>query len=112
MSKDAGGSDPGREFQEIRRELAELQRENAAMRKDLANVAQAASIENVVQQGFERISNQLEPLRDMSARREYPGREAMEKFTAVQRAIAQPQWRGSNFEADFPHVGDHCQRSS
>jgi len=35
----------------------------------------------------------------------------MEKFTRIQRAIAQPLWRGTNFEAELPPGFDRCGRS-
>ena len=112
MSKDAGGPDYSREFQEMQRAIAEQRRENAEMRRELDNLTQTTTFQNVVEQGFERITTQLEPLRDLNARREYPSVADMTKFVTIQNAIAHHKWRGSKFEADLPEYSDYCNRSS
>ena len=112
MSKDAGGTDYNREFLEMQRELAEQRRVSAEMRRQLDSLAQTTTFQNVLEQGFEKITTQLEPLRDLGAKRRYPSDADISKFVDIQKAIAHPKWRGSKFDADLPENSDHCKRSS
>jgi hypothetical protein len=76
----------------------------------LAQAVQASCIENVMQQGFDRISTCLEPLRDMSEPREFPKPEAVVAFSNMLLAIEQPKWSGVDYKAEV--ISDPCQRSS
>lgn len=101
MSKDAGVPPETARIQELQNQINE-------MKSALNLVAQASCIEHVMQQGFERISTQLEPLRDMSEKRQFPSPAVMVAYTNMLNAIAQPKWSGSDYRADVP---DHCKRS-
>jgi hypothetical protein len=102
-SKDTGPDERGR--------ILELQRQIDELRKVVGNVAQASALENVVQQGFDRLSSQLEPLRDIGPTREFPIPADMQKHVEILKAIKHPKWRGTEFAADIPTYDDNCSRS-
>lgn len=85
-----------------RAEIRELRWEVEQMRGMLGQVAQASSIEHVINNGLASLTAQLEPLRDLTPRRKDPSDAAAKQLQDLILALERPKWRGSTFEVHKP----------
>jgi len=75
----------------------------------VAQILQASAIENVMMNGFDRISAQLEPLRDLAPKRTLLSEAASEQLRQLRDSLKRPKWIGSDFRVqpgpDFDSKG-------
>jgi hypothetical protein len=91
-------------------EIIEMRRQIADLRTMIGNVAQATAIENVISNGFQELTAQLQPLQDLTPKRQPLPQQSRALLLQVLRALERPIWRGTRFEVVTEDDCDHNRR--
>ena len=90
---------PDRHKEDPSAELAAMKREMARMEEAIQRLANASAIENVLINGFSTLSTtlteQLQPLADLTPKRTQMGPEEIKKLTRVRAELLRQIWTGT-----------------
>ena len=78
--------------------IKDLEQQVGNLELRLLELAQASALENVITHGFNEISAQLAPLRDLRPQRQAPDAPEEAKLLRVQAELQRPTWGDPDFD--------------
>ena len=88
-------------------EVDELRKEVGILRDMIRRLEEMTTIENVLEQGFEKVAHYLEPLRDIRPQREVLKGAEKRNLLHIHDSLARPDWRDVRQETEYePYDGD------
>jgi len=80
-------------------EVDDLRKEVGALRDMVRRLEEMTTIENVLEQGFEKVASYLEPLRDIRPQRILLKEAETRNLRNIQTSLARPDWSDVRQEA-------------
>jgi hypothetical protein len=90
--------------------MEDLRKELSVLRDMVRRLDEMNTIENVLEQGFEKVAHYLEPLRDISPQRTRLKEAETRNLLQIQASLSRPDWRDARPATEIDNY-DGGQRS-